>query len=48
MWRRASWLTEPFEHDYNVFGAHFSPDGKFLMTLGASPLAPYSNANLGD
>jgi WD40 repeat protein len=33
-------LTDPFEHDYNVFAAHFSPDGKFLMTLGASPLAP--------
>jgi WD40 repeat protein len=33
-------VTEPFEHDYNVFAAHFSPDGRFLMTLGASPLAP--------
>jgi WD40 repeat protein len=33
-------VTDPFEHDYNVFAAHFSPDGRFLMTLGASPLAP--------
>jgi WD40 repeat protein len=35
-------VTEPFEQDYNVFAARFSPDGKFLMTLGASPLAPTS------
>jgi WD40 repeat protein len=33
-------VTEPFEQDFNVFAAQFSPDGKRLFTLGASPLAP--------